>query len=445
MHQIMADLLENSNSLFEINLSRRGAGAGLRPVVARRASWPAMTAWTISGDRVDGVGLTILQCCLLQAKCIYSRPSTQTPRGQDSIVVTVQRPLRAAIVGTGFIGTVHARAVRACGHSVSAVVNVNRPAAEAAARTFGAEHALTSLESALALPEIDVVHICTPNVFHVSQVTLALEHGKHVVCEKPLATSVADAARLLELAEQTARVAAVPFVYRFYPTVREARERIRSGSAGALRVLHGSYLQDWLSSADDTNWRVDSATGGASRAFADIGVHWCDLMEFVTGHRITRVVARLFTLPDRPSQTEDVATVMFETDRGAVGSTVISQVSLGRKNRLWFSFDGTDSAFSFNQELPDSLWIGGRDLTQTVARGSAATSQAARMYDVLPAGHPQGFADCFEAFVADVYRAAGGATTPDGLPSFADGLRAAVLTAAVIEAARTDSWVTIPG
>ena len=356
--------------------------------------------------------------------------------------MTVQRPLRAAIVGTGFIGTVHARAVRAAGHTVSAVVNVNRLAAESAAHAFGAEHALTSFAAAVALPEIDVVHICTPNVLHAPQATLALEHGKHVVCEKPLATTVLDAARLVELADQTGCVAAVPFVYRFYPTVREARERIRSGAAGALRVLHGSYLQDWLARAQDTNWRVDSATGGASRAFADIGVHWCDLMEFTTGHRITRVAARLFTLPDRPSETEDVATVMFETDQGAIGSTVISQVSLGRKNRLWFSFDGTDSAFSFNQELPDSLWIGGRDSTETIARGSAATSQAARRYDVLPAGHPQGFADCFEAFVADVYQAAGGAT-PDGLPTFADGLRAAVLTDAVVEAARTDSWVTV--
>lgn len=364
--------------------------------------------------------------------------------GRDRNIVTVQRPLRAAIVGTGFMGSVHARAVRASGHSVSAVIDSRRSDAETAAQAWGAEHALTSFEAALELPEVDVVHICTPNVLHVSQATLALQHGKHVVCEKPLATSVTDAARLVELAKQTTRIAAVPFVYRFYPTVREARERIQSGVAGALRVLHGSYLQDWLACATDTNWRVDSATGGESRAFGDIGVHWCDLMEFTTGHRITRVTSQMFTIPDRPSDTEDVATVMFETDRGAVGSTVISQVSLGRKNRLWFSFDGTESAFSFNQELPDSLWIGGRDSSQTVARGSAATSQAARRYDVLPAGHPQGFTNCFEAFIADVYRAADGAT-PDGLPNFSDGLRAAVLTNAVVESARTKSWVTVPG
>jgi predicted dehydrogenase len=263
-----------------------------------------------------------------------------------------------------------------------------------------------------------------------------------VICEKPLATDVADARRLVEAAADAGVVAAVPFVYRFYPTVREARARIGAGEAGRLWLLHGSYLQDWLAVADATNWRVDPALGGASRTFGDIGVHWCDLMEFTTGHRITRLVARLAAAyPDRP--TEDGAAVLFDTDRGASGSVVVSQATPGRKNRLWFSFDGPAASYAFDQELPDSLWVGGQRSTQVVPRGPDTLSEAAAAYAGLPAGHPQGYQDCFTAFVADVYGAIGG-QKPDGLPTFTDGLRAAVLTAAVVESAAQSSWVEVP-
>jgi predicted dehydrogenase len=279
----------------------------------------------------------------------------------------------------------------------------------------------------------------------------ALAAGRPVVCEKPLATTVEDARRLTTAAAQAAVVATVPFVYRFYGTVREARARIAAGEPGPLRLLHGTYLQDWLSKAEDSNWRVDPALGGASRAFGDIGVHWCDLMEFVTGHRVTRLTARMVTAFDRrPSAsgsaevgTEDAATVLFETDRGAAGSLVISQVSPGRKNRLWFSFDGADASYGFDQENPDNLWVGGRAGNQIVPRGAEGTSDAAARYSIVPAGHPQGYQDCFNAFVADTYAAIAGAP-PDGLPTFADGLRAAQLTQAVVESAASQTWVEVP-
>lgn len=361
-----------------------------------------------------------------------------------------ERPLNAAIVGTGFIGMVHARAVRSAGHRIAAVVNNDLDLARAAARRTGAADALSRLEDVLSMDDIDVVHICTPNSLHADQARLALEADKHVVCEKPLARTVDEAAMLNDLALKVGRVAAVPFVYRFYSTVRDAKARIAAGETGPLRLLHGSFLQDWLASAQDDNWRVDPSQGGESRAFGDIGVHWCDLMEFTTGHRIVRLAARLYTAhaerssngASRPVSTEDVATVMFETDQGAVGSVVISQVSLGRKNRLWFSFDGAAAAVSFDQEVPDTLWIGGRDHNRVVFRGSEATTAEAKLYDKLPAGHPQGFQDSFDAFVADVYSAVDGGQ-PNGLPTFADGLRANVLTQAVLDSARTDSWVQI--
>jgi predicted dehydrogenase len=350
------------------------------------------------------------------------------------------------------MGEVHAHAVRAAGGTLSAVAGRTTAAAERAAAILGAAHSAASPEALIDRDDVDVVHICSPNATHAEYAERALAAGKAVVCEKPLATSVEDAAQLADLAQRHGSVAAVPFVYRFYPAVREARSLVSRGDAGRLWLLHGSYLQDWLASPQTTNWRVDPARGGASRAFGDIGVHWCDLMEFVTGQRITRLVAstsqafaeRLGDGGSAPVATEDGASVLFETDQGATGSVVVSQVTPGRKNRLWFSFDGTDASLSFDQEQPDTLWVGRTAAATRVAAGrDTLTTEAGRRYARLPAGHPQGYQDSFNAFVADVYDAVRG-NPSDGLPTFADGLRAAQLTQAIISSAQSGGWVAAP-
>jgi predicted dehydrogenase len=316
-----------------------------------------------------------------------------------------------------------------------------------AAAALGAERAFDSAEALTGAPDVDVVHICTPNHLHVPLAEQALAAGKHVICEKPIALDGAGAQRLADAAAAAGKVAAVPFVYRYYPTVREARERVRAGVAGPVRLLHGSYLQDWLLGPDDDNWRVDAGLGGASRAFADIGSHWCDLAEFVSGHRIMRLSARTLTaVPERVGHavgTEDAALVQFETDGGAVGSTVISQVSAGRKNRLWLELDGGDEALVFCQEEPESLWVGRREAATLIKRDPAALSVSAARYATLPAGHPQGYNDCFDAFVAEAYAAIDSDPPADGLPLFADGLRAARLTDAVLASAREQRWVDV--
>ena len=231
---------------------------------------------------------------------------------------------RSGIVGAGFIGEVHARAVRAAGGVLAAVADRDAESAAAAATRLLAERAASSAEELVEADDIDVVHICTPNHLHAPLAERAMAAGKHVICEKPLSTDVDGARRLADLAGAASVVTAVPFVYRFYPTVRDARGRVRRGDVGALRLVHGSYLQDWLSRPEDHNWRVDASLGGGSRAFGDIGVHWCDVVEFATGHRITRLVARMMTVPrgtDRSGPgTEDAATVLFETDQGAIGA-----------------------------------------------------------------------------------------------------------------------------
>jgi predicted dehydrogenase len=308
-----------------------------------------------------------------------------------------------------------------------------------------------SIEELAVAHDVDVVHICTPNSTHVGMAETVIAAGKHVICEKPLATSVADARRLHDLAAASLAMASVPFVYRFYASVREARERIARDTVSPLWLLHGTYLQDWLSSSDLTNWRVDPALGGSSRAFADIGVHWCDLMEFTTGHRIVRLTSRLSqAFPQRRAgtdladvRTEDGAVVMFETDKGAIGSLVVSQVTPGRKNRVWFSFDGPDASYSFDQEVPEALWVGTRTQNLVVLRGTDEFGKAASTYSRLPAGHPQGYQDAFNAYINDVYDGID-AGAPDGLPTFADGLRAAVLTQAVLDAGASQTWVEVP-
>ncbi|WP_457948792.1 Gfo/Idh/MocA family protein [Pseudarthrobacter sp. alpha12b] len=360
--------------------------------------------------------------------------------------------LRAGIIGTGFMGSVHAHAVRAAGAEVIAVAGSSKASAEAAAPALGARTAAESPEALITRADVDVIHICTPNATHADLARKAIAAGKAVICEKPLATSVEDARELTALADQAGVVTGVPFVYRFYPAVREARDRILRGDAGRLWLLHGSYLQDWLAGAGATNWRVDSTIGGASRAFGDIGVHWCDLMEFTTGHKITRLVAETSRAYDQRETggrvssvaTEDGATLLFETDKGATGSLVVSQVSPGRKNRLWFSFDGTEASFSFNQERPDTLHVGGTGSSSEIAVGpQTLTTPGGRRYAKLPPGHPQGYQDSFNSFVADVYAAIQG-QTPEGLPTFRDGLRAALITDAVVTSAAQRSWVDVP-
>jgi predicted dehydrogenase len=349
--------------------------------------------------------------------------------------------VRVAIAGTGFIGAVHARSARVAGARLVGVAASSPERGLLAAAALGAERSFASAEELVESPDVDVVHICTPNHLHQPLAEAALAAGKHVICEKPLALDDRGAEELAAAA--AGRVTAVPFVYRYYPTVREARERVRNGTSGPLRLIHGGYLQDWLLRPEDDNWRVDEALGGASRAFGDIGSHWCDLAEFVSGHRITRVCARTYTsVPGRA--TEDAVILQFETDRGAVGSAVISQISAGRKNRLHLELDGAEEALAFDQEEPEALWIGRRESATLLKRDPSVLADPAARLAKLPAGHPQGYNDCFDAFVADAYAAAVTGEAPDGLPAFQDGLRAARITAAVLMSARTETWVDVP-
>lgn len=359
-------------------------------------------------------------------------------------------PYRAAVIGTGFMGRTHAHAVRAAGGRVVGVAGSSLEKAE----RFAAGHDIPDAhDDALDLvrrDDVDVVHVCTPNHLHAPLSLAALEAGKHVVCEKPLATDAATARTLVDAARSAERIAVVPFVYRFHPMAREARARVASGELGRLTLAHGGYLQDWLLHPGENNWRVDPALGGPTRAFGDIGSHWCDMLEFVTGDRITAVSAQTSRITDTRGPgdgsavtTEDVAAFQFATAGGMIGTAMISQVSPGRKNKLLLEVSGTEGSLKFNQEQPETLWAGGQGRTCVVSRDDPALSADAARLANLPVGHPQGYQDCFNALVSDTGAAVAGAS-PEGLPLFTDGLRTAVLAEAVLDSARERRWVDVP-
>jgi len=352
-----------------------------------------------------------------------------------------------AVVGGGFMATVHSRAARAAGARLLGVVASTPERSAEVATTLGFDRGYPSLEDLLQDPAVDVVHVCTPNALHAEQALAAIAAGKHVICEKPLATDAPTAAHLVEAAERAGVVGTVPFVYRFHPLVREARARIADGALGTLLTINGSYLQDWLLAQTDDNWRVDAASGGRSRAFADIGSHLVDLLEFITGARITELSSTVRTFfaerANTPAvTTEDAAAVVIRLEGGSIGTLLVSQVAPGRKNRLHLEVAGTELSIGFDQEAPETLWLGRRSGTQLLPRDADQLHPDAARLSIVPSGHPMGYQDAFNAFVADSYAAMAG-RSPDGLPVFADGLRATRITEAVLDAAADGTWVQV--
>lgn len=336
-------------------------------------------------------------------------------------------PLRVAIIGTGMVAQLHRRGALLAGARVTAVIGSNQARSRAVAAAWGITGAPEQFAEMLASP-VDVVHICTTNATHLEYAIAALNAGKHVVCEKPLGISLTQARTLRDAAVRARRIATIPFVYRYHPVVRELRARRIDGDFRRWNLLHGGYLQDWMLSPTAANWRVDRGSGGPSRAFADIGSHWCDLVEFVSGERFSAVsAARSIAYPQRPTsgtqsfaigasdgpvaavETEDSAVLLLRTESGVLGSATISQVAAGRKNRLWFELNGANASAVFNQEHAETAWIGRQNGAEMITRDPAHAHPDAARISTLPAGHAQGYADCFEHFIADTYAAIGGA------------------------------------
>lgn len=295
------------------------------------------------------------------------------------------KSLNVGVIGTGFIGPAHVEGLRRLGIEVSGVLDISPESARSKADFMHIERVFDSLEEMCSDPDLNVIHITSPNYLHHEHAKAALLAGKHVVCEKPLAMDSSQSAELLALAEEKGLVTAVNFNLRFYPLVHQARAMVRSGDVGEVHIIQGSYLQDWLLLPTDWNWRLEPELGGTMRAVADIGSHWLDLTGFISGLKVEAVLADFTTfLPvrqkpkssietysgklqtaieyeDQPIHTEDYASILLRFKGGARGVLTVSQVSAGRKNRLFYEIDGSKSALAWDSERPNELWVGHRE------------------------------------------------------------------------------------
>ena len=374
----------------------------------------------------------------------------------------------AAVIGSGFIGTVHIEALRRLGVRVHGILGSSPERAAQRASQLGVPRGYGSLAELLDDERVEIVHVTSPNHLHHPQVIEILDGGRHVVCEKPLALTAEESAELVERTASSGKVNAVNFNIRFYPLNQHAHDLVAGGELGDVRLVTGRYFQDWLLLETDWNWRLEPDRGGALRAVGDIGSHWLDLVSFITGQRITSVMADLATfIPtrrqpagpvetfsterstqtvERRISTEDTATILLRFEGGARGSVAISQLSPGRKNSLQYEVDGSSSAAFWDSEQPDQMWIGHRDRpNEILIRNPALMGASGQAAAALPAGHVEGFADTFRALFRAIYAdvAAGGPSDRPLYPTFADGHDEMLVNDAVAASARDGRWTDV--
>jgi predicted dehydrogenase len=373
---------------------------------------------------------------------------------------------QVAVVGLGFIGPAHIEALRRLPDvEVAGIADFSAEIAQARAQALGTG-AYDSFDDLLRDDSIECVHICTPNFLHYEQSKKALLAGKNVVCEKPLATDIAEAEELVELADKLGLVNAVHFNLRYYPLIRQMKTMREKGELGDVYSVQGSYLQDWLFLPTDYNWRLEPSQSGDSRAVADIGSHLFDLIEYITGLHITEVMADFNTVhktrmkpkkaiatysgkllqasdyEEVPITTEDFASILYRFENGIA---TVSQVSAGRKNRCTLEISGSKETFNWCSEAPNEMWIGRREgPNQSLMRDPALAHDEARALMTFPGGHNEGFPDTSKQLFKEVYAAIRhGKPANPTYPTFADGLRELKLCDKIVQSSREQRWVQV--
>lgn len=371
---------------------------------------------------------------------------------------------RVGIIGSGFIGSAHAEAVRRLGNcEVVALTEVADPKAKAEAICI--TNYFDDYREMIDKMNLNMVHICTPNHTHHEMSIYAMKNGVNVICEKPMCKTLEEGRDMVKTAKETGLVNAVNFHNRFYPATYEMKQKIQRGDTGRIWAVHGEYLQDWLFHDTDYNWRIDPKFSGTTRAVADIGSHWIDLAETTTGMKVTQVFADFATFhsvrkkaaatnafskeifedyEDVSINTEDQAHILLRFENGAIGSTVISQVAAGRKNRITFNITGSNEGMYWTNDEMNELWIGHRDsanemLTKDPSLMSAETAKQI----AYPGGHGEGFPDAFKNNFRAIYASISGKNTPVEYATFADGLREMLLCEKIYESATTQKWVYV--
>jgi predicted dehydrogenase len=377
--------------------------------------------------------------------------------------------IKTAIVGTGFMGKVHAENVRRLGNvEVAAVVGSRPQTAQKFAESAGIPFATSNLKEVLDKKEIAAVHICTPNVDHFPMSRAAIEAGKAVLCEKPLTMTVEEARQLVDAAKGRNAVNCVQHNLRYYPVVQQIRQMILAGDLGDIMIVQGTYSQDWLLYETDWNWRLDSKSNGKLRVMGDIGSHWMDMIQHLTRLQITAVCADLATFhkkrkrPKRsvetfsgkkfepgdyeevPIDTDDFGVVMLRLGEQGRGAFTVSQVSAGRKNRFAFEIFGSKAGVAWDQEQPDTLWIGHRnEPNQVIMKDGSLMYPAAASFADLPGGHSEGYDDSHKQVFKRFYARVADSSAPIDYPTFEDGLRGMILLDKVAESAAKRSWVEV--
>ena len=384
----------------------------------------------------------------------------------------MMKTIKVGIIGAGFMGTAHLENLRRIpGIEVKAIADIKPENAKILADKFGISQVYENWRELVNNPEIDVLHNCTPNYLHFEINKAAILAGKAIISEKPLTNSVAESEELVKLAREKKILTAVNFNYRNYPIIQHARQLIVSGKLGEIFLAHGHYLQDWLIYPEDYNWRVELETGGNSRAIADIGSHWCDLVQFITGQRIIEVFADLVIIhksrrkpqsdvatfkdkevtPDSTKcitvKTEDAGAVLFHLEKGGHGVFNVSQVSAGYKNGFDIAIDGSQMSLAWKQEEPNQLWLGYRDkANQILVKDPALLEADSRSFAHYPGGHPEGYPDTFKNLFLNFYaalRTGKLAIHEQNFPTFEAGLQENRIVEAVLKSHQEKRWIKV--
>ena len=377
--------------------------------------------------------------------------------------------IRTAVIGTGFMGRVHLEALRRVeGVDVVEIAATSAAKAKAAAEGFNVLNATGDWHDVIADPSIDAVHITTPNAEHFPMVKAAFEAGKHVLCEKPLAMSTAEAQALVDMQAAKGLRGAVNHNLRYYPMVQQMRAMREAGEFGEILVVQGTYSQDWMLYQTDWNWRVDPAVSGPSRVMADIGSHFFDMAEHVTGLRVSEVCSDLAIFwPTRTQPagggesfsgklegakagvetkivTEDFGATLFRMGK-ARGAMTASQVSAGRKNGLVLEIYGTKGGATWRQETPEELWLGHRnDPNQLLLKDPSLLNKQARAFADYPGGHGEGYPDTHKQMFRRFYASISDPSLTPDYPQMADGLRQLKILDAELASHKAHAWMDVP-
>jgi predicted dehydrogenase len=445
----------------------------------QKARAQAITAAGVSKDAIAKATCWFLRCfCrtlapeLSRILTTISLESQFTNSHSNNIVKQtnyLMTNLKTALIGTGFMGKVHAENLRRLGTvEIASVAGSSVERARQFGNSIGVNRTTGNYKELLEDSSIHAVHVLTPNALHHPICRAALQAGKHVLCEKPFTVSVQQARELVDLAAETGRANCIQHNLRYYPVVQQIRRMIEAGDLGEILIVQGTYSQDWLLYDTDWNWRVQTQANGDLRAMGDIGSHWMDMIQHVTGLRITELCADLATFhrtrrkPKGSVQTfagktlqpadyeivsidtDDFGSVLLRLGDRARGAFTVSQMSAGRKNMFTIDLYGTKAGVAWNQERPDELWIGRRNSpNQIILKDPALLYPQAAAYADLPGGHSEGYDDTHKQVFKRFYARVADPSAPLDYPTFEDGLLGMQLLEKVAESSQKRGWVTV--